>query len=213
MRSLPSAARTGIFVVGAVAATLLVLDRQRTQLARTWRAAAPSWDDVESAEPPPAVRDLVTDHGIEVRSEDFAACDGMKTRDAQARCVPADAAPHLSTLFAAPYLYRCLRVEIPAEGITELRLDTPAPSQTLELIFDRIPRAGGGRGRITRRLQAAGETEFVKVRDRSRVTLPGAQLTNPEVILELSNPDRTPARVCVAAAHVDAPPSAATSSP
>ena len=211
--SLPPATRTGVVVLGVAVATLLLLDRQRTQLARTWRAAAPGWDDVDSVTPPPAVRDLVTDRGIEVRVDDFVACDGMKTRDAQARCVPADAAPHLSTLFAAPYLYRCLRIEVPAEGVAELRLDSPAASQTLELIFDRIPRPGGGRGRITRRLQAAGETEFIKVRDRSRVTLPGGQLEDPAVLLELSNPDRTPARVCVAAAHVDAPPTPTPSTP
>ncbi|KIG13447.1 hypothetical protein DB30_08074 [Enhygromyxa salina] len=67
--------------------------------------------------------DLVDDGGYAVTRSTTDGCDGTLGKDAMAGCTSVDARPRRSMSFRAPYLYRCLRVQVPGRGSLEIHLD------------------------------------------------------------------------------------------
>ena len=67
--------------------------------------------------------DLVDDGAYSVTRSTHDGCDGTLGKDAMAGCTDVDAQPRRSMAFRAPYLYRCLRVQVPARGRLEIELD------------------------------------------------------------------------------------------
>lgn len=67
--------------------------------------------------------DLVDDGSYSVTRSTTDGCDGTLGKDAMAGCTSVDARPRRSMSFRAPYLYRCLRVQVPARGSLEIELE------------------------------------------------------------------------------------------
>jgi hypothetical protein len=67
--------------------------------------------------------DLVDSGAYTVTRSTSDGCDGTLGKDAMAGCTQADARPRRSMVFAAPYLYRCLHVQVPANGTLDIELE------------------------------------------------------------------------------------------
>ena len=67
--------------------------------------------------------DLVDTGAYRVARSTTEGCDGTLGKDAMAGCTEADARPRVSMAFRPPYLYRCLRVEVPPRGSVDVTLE------------------------------------------------------------------------------------------
>ncbi|NVB38358.1 hypothetical protein G6O69_11000 [Pseudenhygromyxa sp. WMMC2535] len=120
----------------ATAAVLLAwaVHRQHTQLANTWDKVLS--DHSASAalargRPLSFERDLIARGDWSVSREGPDACEGLLGKDALAGCTETDHAPRVSMAYRRPFLYRCLRVELPAEGSATISLAGIDPSEDL----------------------------------------------------------------------------------
>jgi hypothetical protein len=198
----PRAAAHAVGATVVVAGALAYL-RQGPQLLETWRAATPAWDKHSDA-PPPSARDFIDEGRYSVSSSVTAVCDGMKTRDAQAECVPRRARPHLSTLYANPYLYRCVRVRVPARGWTEIQLPALPRDADLIVLGSNIP-AGPRRASIEVRTSATDDT-WRPLQKLSRLSVRVEDFASEQPIIALQNEGSRDGVACVAVAAVERPP-------
>jgi hypothetical protein len=67
--------------------------------------------------------DLVDSGAYTVTRSTTDGCDGTLGKDAMAGCTQADTRPRKSMVYRAPYLYRCLHVQVPANGTLDIELD------------------------------------------------------------------------------------------
>lgn len=67
--------------------------------------------------------DLVDSGAYTITRSNTDGCDGTLGKDAMAGCTQADARPRESMVFRAPYLYRCLHVQVPANGTLDIDLE------------------------------------------------------------------------------------------
>lgn len=89
--------------------------------------------------------DLVMAGRVAVWSEHTDRCDGMLTKDAQAGCSSRAQRPHLSMLYARPYLYRCLSVTVPALGEAQLSVEGLADDERVVGVIERVTHGRGGK--------------------------------------------------------------------
>ncbi len=191
----------------AVGATLVVAGglayaRQGPQLIKTWRSAAPAWEGNDDALAP-RVKDLVAEGAFTLSSNNSAVCDGMKTRDAQAGCVPRRNRPHLSTLYAAPYLYRCMRVQVPAGGWVEFALPLLPEQTDLVVLGSNLPN-GPRRGSLEMRTSATAP-DWRPLQKISRMSVPMEDFGGQAPVVALQNVGKSPGTACVALATVTRP--------
>ncbi|MFO7565607.1 MAG: hypothetical protein R6X02_23390, partial [Enhygromyxa sp.] len=100
--------------------------RQERKLAETWTHLLEAHGRSARLSPGRDLRfrrDLVDAGAYSVARSNTDGCDGTLGKDAMAGCTQADARPRVSMAYRAPFLYRCLRVEVPAFGSLELTLD------------------------------------------------------------------------------------------
>ncbi|PRQ06112.1 hypothetical protein [Enhygromyxa salina] len=100
--------------------------RQQQRLADTWTKIAKDHMSSKRLAGGRTLKfrsDLVDDGGYSVTRSTTDGCDGTLGKDAMAGCTSVDARPRRSMSFRAPYLYRCLRVQVPGRGSLEIHLD------------------------------------------------------------------------------------------
>lgn len=100
--------------------------RQERKLAQTWTHLLDAHARSQRLGQGRTLRfreDLIDAGAYSVVRSNTDGCDGTLGKDAMAGCVQADARPRVSMAFRAPYLYRCLRIEVPARGSLDIILD------------------------------------------------------------------------------------------
>ncbi|PRP93284.1 hypothetical protein ENSA5_43790 [Enhygromyxa salina] len=100
--------------------------RQERKLADTWARVVA--DHMSSARLASGRKlrfrqDLVDAGAYTVTRSTTDGCDGTLGKDAMAGCMQADGRPRKAMAFRAPYLYRCLRVRVPARGTLDIELE------------------------------------------------------------------------------------------
>lgn len=196
--------RRAAYIVSAMifAGGVLAYSRQGPQLIATWRAATPAWEE-RSDEPAPAVRDFIIEKSYSISSSVDEVCDGMKTRDAQADCVPRRARPHLSTLYASPYLYRCVRVQVPPHGWTEIQVPALLPNSDLVVLGSNI--ASPSRRASLELRTSATDHDWSPLQKLSRASFDGDQFAGQPPVIALQNRGSSSGTACLAIATVARP--------
>jgi hypothetical protein len=132
--------------------------RQERKLAETWTHLLDAHGRSERLSKGRVLRfrkDLVDSGAYSVARSNTDGCDGTLGKDAMAGCTQADARPHVSMAFRAPFLYRCLRVQVPAHGTLDITLDELRDDDDLAGFFVKEgPNLDG------LELRLPGETEF-----------------------------------------------------
>jgi hypothetical protein len=157
------------WALGLVTLALILVwafDRQQRQLERTW---AELLADHQAARSLAKGRDLVFDRDL-VDARDFAVsrsskdgCDGTLGKDAMAGCTQEDARARVSMAYRSPFLYRCLRVEVPARGSLVITLDEVPEGADLAGFYVREARDLDGV-----ELRLPDQEEFEDARDERR---------------------------------------------
>ena len=109
----------GLGIVTLVVVVIGSWFREEKQLAATWKRVL----DEHHLGAHHFRDDLVDSGAFEVTRSTADGCDGTLGKDAMAGCTQADARPRKSMVFRAPYLYRCLHVQVPANGTLDIELD------------------------------------------------------------------------------------------
>ena len=94
--------------------------RQGKKLEETWGEYAEDELAHRGYEDPSFIRDLVIDAAIEPDPTPPTICSGVRVNDARSGCSEEAHRPSDSFLYRDPYLYRCVRVSIPAKGTLTL---------------------------------------------------------------------------------------------
>ncbi len=109
----------GLGIVTLVVVVIGSWFREEKQLATTWKRVL----EEHHLGAHHFRADLVDSGAFEVTRSTADGCDGTLGKDAMAGCTQADARPRKSMVFRAPYLYRCLHVQVPANGTLDIELD------------------------------------------------------------------------------------------
>jgi len=99
--------------------------RQERKLGETWTALLSAHSRSERLGAGRKLRyrkDLIDARAYSVTRSTTEGCAGLLGKDAMAGCTDVDARPRVSMAFRAPYLYRCLRVEVPPRGQLDIAL-------------------------------------------------------------------------------------------
>jgi hypothetical protein len=115
-------------------AVVLVLGvrKQQRQLAKTWNYVLKDHrgskhvhlvSDAPLLGKTTFVRDLVDSDAWQVSRSNPDGCDGLLGKDAMAGCTQEHSRSRLRMAYRQPYLYRCLRVEVPARGWLKIDLE------------------------------------------------------------------------------------------
>jgi hypothetical protein len=107
--------------------------REEKQLAATWNVVL----DEHRLTTHRFRADLVDRGAFTVTRSSADGCDGTLGKDAMAGCTQADARPRKSMVFRAPYLYRCLHVQVPANGTLDIELEDLQAADDLVGFFTR----------------------------------------------------------------------------
>lgn len=120
-------------LIGLALVLVLGVRKQQRQLAKTWTTVL---DDhrrskqIEVVSPtnallgkPKFTRDLVDAGAWQVSRSNPDGCDGLLGKDAMAGCTQEHSRSRLGMAYRAPYLYRCLRVEVQAHGWLRIDLE------------------------------------------------------------------------------------------
>jgi hypothetical protein len=97
--------------------------RQERKLAETWKKVIHDHKKSSRLARGQRIRfraDLVDIGAYEVRRSTTDGCDGTLGKDAMAGCTQEQGRPRKSMAFRQPYIYRCVRVEVPARGSVEI---------------------------------------------------------------------------------------------
>ena len=122
----PAARRMSLVVVvaGVLVAIVVVGMRQRGKLAQSWTEFVTDSGELEHYGDDPEdfqfVRDFIVDDAMAIDQDYTKVCSGLMGKDVRAGCSEAAHAVNVSFMYRAPYLYRCLRISIPARGNVEL---------------------------------------------------------------------------------------------
>ncbi|MFV8751875.1 hypothetical protein ACNOYE_15125 [Nannocystaceae bacterium ST9] len=120
-------------LVGLALIVVLGVRKQQRQLAKTWdqvlrdHRKSKQVELIRANELPLAkqtfVRDLVDAEAWKVSRFNPDGCDGLLGKDAMAGCTQERSRSRLAMAYRAPYLYRCLRVEVQANGWMAIELE------------------------------------------------------------------------------------------
>ena len=171
--------------------------RQRAQLQRTWEAVLEAHADSRALARGRSLafrRDLIARNLWSVRRSTDDVCDGTLGRDAMAGCTPSDRRARLSMAYRAPYLYRCLRLELGPGERLEVEFEL-ADDEDLAGFFVRDGSLDG----LELRVAGAGEFKAVGPGSRHHLHL-RADERGDAATLELRNQGRRRVALCLAAA-------------
>lgn len=182
-------------------ATLLVIvvgsyARQERQLARTWQRLL---NDHRKEVPDAEGRDLklrvdLIDRGkYEVTRSTTDGCDGTLGKDAMAGCTQDEARPRKAMVFRAPYLYRCLHVQVPARGSLDIELQDLQDGDDIAGFFYRDVHKLEGITLTLPGSDAAFESEGMQKRQHFHVT---AEARNGESVISVRNDGDRDQRLC-----------------
>jgi hypothetical protein len=191
------------WILGITTAIVIVafaVRHQRHQMARTWKAVAKQHaretqladDNVEAFD-----RDLIAAGDYSVIASNPDRCDGLVGKNAREGCSEAAERPRVSMMYRSPYLYRCLRVQVPAAGSVKIVLEDLEGDQVVGF-FKRV--TPGRRGGKALEYAIDGLRQRTKAGDRRRHFQFEAGEHGGQLRIELSNGGRKPETVCVAAA-------------
>jgi hypothetical protein len=143
--------------------------------------------------------DLVDAGAYSVVRSNTDGCDGTLGKDAMAGCTQPDARPRVAMVYRMPYLYRCLRVQVPASGSLDITVHDLREDDDVALFFVRDgPNFEGLELRVT------GETEFRRTPSQSprqHFHIPAeARGGADEATIELRNASVRPMPLCFAMA-------------
>ncbi len=123
-------------VVGLLLVVVLAARKQDRQLGKTWEKVLQDHHRskhvavVSSTNAPLGkfefVRDLVDEGAWQVSRSNPDGCDGLLGKDAMAGCTQERSRSRLAMAYRAPYLYRCLRVQVQAKGWLQIELELEA---------------------------------------------------------------------------------------
>jgi hypothetical protein len=88
-------------------------------------------------------RDIIDDRDYRIVIDPGDACDALFSKSPLPGCSEASARPRVSTAYRSPFLYRCLRVDIPPRGTVEIIVDDVPPT---EAVLGFLKRRSDGRG-------------------------------------------------------------------
>jgi hypothetical protein len=131
------------WALGIVTLAVIVIGsfvREEQQLAVTWNrllAEHSSSPQLAKGRKLTFRTDLVDRGAYNVVRSSTDACDGRLGKDAMAGCTQADGRPRKSMVFRAPYLYRCLHVQVPANGTLDIELEDLDPDDDIAGFFVR----------------------------------------------------------------------------
>jgi hypothetical protein len=132
--------------------------RQERQLAQTWAHLLEAHSKSTRLSKGRALRfraDLVDTGAYSVVRSNTDGCDGTLGKDAMAGCTQPDTRPRVSMAYRMPYLYRCLRVQVPPDGSLDITVHDLREDDDVALFFVREgPTHDGLELRVT------GEPEF-----------------------------------------------------
>jgi hypothetical protein len=176
--------------------------RQERKLAQTWAHllhAHGKSDRLGNSRVLRLREDLVDAGAYSVVRSSTDGCDGTLGKDAMAGCTQADARPRVSMAFRTPFLYRCLRVQVPARGSLDITLHDLHDDDDLAGFFVREgPNLEG------LELRLPGEAEFSQPSNRGTRqhfhVVAEARGGGDEAKLELRNASARPHALCFAMA-------------
>jgi hypothetical protein len=180
--------------------------RQERKLAETWTTLLAAHDKASELGSGRELRfrkDLIDARAYSVVRSNVDGCDGTLGKDAMAGCTQADTRPRVAMAFRAPYLYRCLRVEVPAHGSATVELHGLRESDDLTGFFVReAPNLDG----LT--LRFPGHAEFRSPKGRQgrehfHVAAEARRGGDRAAVIELRNEARRAHGVCLSVAAAD----------
>lgn len=175
--------------------------RQEHKLAQTWTHLLDAHGKSERLSKGRTLRfrqDLVDTGAYAVVRSTTDGCDGTLGKDAMAGCTQPEARPHVSMAYRAPFLYRCLRVQVPAHGTLDILLDELRDDDDLAGFF---VREGGKLDGLELRLP--GQDEFRRppeTSSRHHFHVSADARRGAEAKLELRNASGRPHALCFAMA-------------
>lgn len=116
---------------GGLLLAIVLPGRQRARLEATWVGLGQHVLQTSDERLPTFERDLVMDDALEVTVTPSRICSGLLGKDVLEGCSEAAHAPSRSFLYREPFMYRCLRISVPADGEAWLQLPTLPDDQTV----------------------------------------------------------------------------------
>ncbi len=183
--------------------------RQERKLAETWTKVLTDHGKSERLGNGRNLRfraDLVDTGAYSVVRSSTDGCDGTLGKNAMAGCTQVDARPRVSMAFRTPYLYRCLRVLVPARGSLDITLHELEPSDDIAGFFVRESSNFDGI-----ELRFPGEAEFgppltKNQRQHFHVTAEARDGSEPKLELRNAAPRAQPLCFAIAAATATTSP-------
>jgi hypothetical protein len=200
-RVAPGAVRLS-WALGAAALVLAVavaVRRQQVLLAASW---APVTDQRRGADagpdaPSPAfVRDVVAAGDYRVSLRPAEICDGVLTKDSMPGCSAAEQRPRVSMTYRAPFLYRCLQIDIPPRGTAVIEVEDLKADETVIGFFKRLSR-GRGEERLTWGLEGGALRPTRSSRHHLEI---GPDEHAGTLALEFDNQNTHDERICISLA-------------
>lgn len=203
----PRAARIS-WALGLVTLTVVLIGgyrHQQRKLAETWTHLLEAHGRAERLGKGRELRfraDLIDTGAYSVVRSNTDGCDGTLGKDAMAGCTRADTRPRVSLVFRAPYLYRCLRVQVPALGSLDLTFLDLRDDEDLAGFYIREGPPEG------LELRLPGEQEFRRApaqTGRQHFHVTAEARDGEQAKLELRNGGARPQTLCLAVAAAGPP--------
>lgn len=181
-------------VLALVAGVVWVRGRQQQQLATTWEDLADEIGRTSKLDLT-FVADAVVDHDVSIERTPDTACVGLLSKNAHDLCSEAEHAPHMSFLYASPYLYRCVEFTVPAHGTAKIGLGSIGADDWAMAIVRRRDRTGKGK---KFKFRTANVNKWRVLGNATRTLAAPGHAVGGAPILELQNESRRNEPVCVA---------------
>ncbi len=190
-----------IAMLGLCLLCIALMHRADDQLDRTWQAITHDLGLHRSNAQglPQLVEDRIAAGNYKVHTSNSDGCDGLLTKNAQVGCSDAGTRPQVGVQYRAPFIYRCLRVQVPALGQVSIRFEDIAQDQVFAgFLTRRTPRRGKSDDLTFTTSARSRPQSLVKKRKRAFFALP--QHHNGSMVVEIQNARDQPEQVCIAAA-------------
>jgi hypothetical protein len=195
----PTRVLGAVGAVGAVVVLVLALRHQSKQLTRTWMTVAKrhaKHTALGNEDPKGFIRDVVVAGRFRVWHQNPRRCDGLLGKDALAECNERGEKARISMEYRAPYLYRCLDVQVEPGGSTEVGFFVDG------LAMGFIRDAGPKRGNPGLTFRVPGREEFGEIGRRRKHFQVEPREHQGELVVELRNDSPAIEHVCIALAEI-----------
>jgi len=186
--------RAIVFTLAAVAAVVVVHQRQATQLAFTWETLAAERRDTKD-KTLAFESDLVVEGDLAVTRTPTKVCVGILGKDNLDGCTEADHDPRESFLYRNPFLFRCLRFTVPPSGSAVVTAPSLNDGTWLMGTVLRVDRKGKGD-----KLSMRTKRRWQRMGNRARDVLVGGKGSTDPPTIEIRNQSTRNEAVCVSLA-------------